>query len=471
MSAGEAGAALRAAAATLCTVLLPLAAGFAGATAILRRPQPAALPDHPPDPVPAPSFPTADALRPAQSGHDGVRLKSHRNSVVLLSEGLPEEEFAQLQRQCRALRSSLVDEPQGYAVGRLGLNLDPTSDIVKTVTDQKGHLLRRLREALGEDRLQYTGFPVELRVYEVSGSMMWHRDQVLHWPRQYEVVYTIDNDSDQMTEFVDRDGVIRRMWTPPNSVLMLQAEGAPHRVAASTRGERMIIKLVLALSPDPKRTADYESGFTAWQFSPWTKMKKRQQHQRQHEQQQQHQEGGAHATLQPESALLDDAEFDDAEGTAWPRGPAAVAQQAQWESGAGPQALQDWGPYEAVQWPPQEPWPTLTAGAWGRGVGGWDEDWERGGGDWQGGGGGGGDPDWWQQPVYAADFRAHGNRGKLWSAADASAAAAAAKSGGPVPPAPSEERWRRMEWYLDNDDSPPRPPQQPLGGGSRLRGR
>ena len=92
-------------------------------------------------------------------------------------------------------------------------------------------------------------FPVDLRVYRGGASMGWHKDEVLYEEPQLEVVLTLENTSDSQTRWERADGSVRGAWLPPNSLLLVKAEGATHGVTTVRRGDRLIAKFVLTASP------------------------------------------------------------------------------------------------------------------------------------------------------------------------------------------------------------------------------
>lgn len=82
-----------------------------------------------------------------------------------------------------------------------------------------------------------------------------HTARALH--AQTEVVFTLDNDSDSRTEWVDPTGERHSVQTEPNSAIIVRAGqlGPPHRVTPSRRGERWILKLVYTSTNE--RSPDY----------------------------------------------------------------------------------------------------------------------------------------------------------------------------------------------------------------------
>lgn len=89
--------------------------------------------------------------------------------------------------------------------------------------------------------------PMEYRSYEKDSYMVWHKDSILTNPPQIEVVYTIYNTSDSFTEWYNTK-TINKIKTKPNSIIIVQGNGATHRVTKITNGKRTILKIVYELS-------------------------------------------------------------------------------------------------------------------------------------------------------------------------------------------------------------------------------
>jgi len=167
--------------------------------------------------------------------------------VVLLPDALAPAAAAAVARECRALRPRLAPELNCIASGRLGCYLSARSATHAALAGDAAlasKLTRALRSALP---LEFCGYPVELRRYPTGSSMPWHSDEALTRAPQWELIYTVDNDSDSETEWRDAGGRARRAWTPPGSLLCVRAEGWQHRVSPVRRGSRLIVKL--AYSP------------------------------------------------------------------------------------------------------------------------------------------------------------------------------------------------------------------------------
>ena len=102
-------------------------------------------------------------------------------------------------------------------------------------------------------------FPVELRRYPRGASMGWHKDESLYEEPQLECVLTLENTSDSETRWERADGTVASMWMPPNSLLVVKAEGASHGVTPVRAGDRLIAKYVLAAAPVAKLQAWYDN--------------------------------------------------------------------------------------------------------------------------------------------------------------------------------------------------------------------
>lgn len=96
-------------------------------------------------------------------------------------------------------------------------------------------------------KLFKTEFPIEHRIYpNGSKGMNWHVDTLLYDLPQYEGVFTVNNNSDSVTEWIDDN--IKRQWTEPNSLLLVKAQGDYHHVTPVNRGMREILKLIYTQS-------------------------------------------------------------------------------------------------------------------------------------------------------------------------------------------------------------------------------
>ncbi|KAL1522943.1 hypothetical protein AB1Y20_017907 [Prymnesium parvum] len=184
----------------------------------------------------------ARELRP---GLSGTARSFDQDGFVYIPSLLPSDAFDKVQRECRSYRSRLKPERNSIANGRLGHVLDSRSVAHQTfLTDT---MSKRLQSLLGmDDPFVPSEFPIELRHYPHSSGMQWHQDDMLYTQPQCEFVFTVDNDSDSFTEWIDAQNCTSSVWTVPNSLLAIRAgaTGPTHRVTPVTRGQRTILKFV-----------------------------------------------------------------------------------------------------------------------------------------------------------------------------------------------------------------------------------
>ena len=94
-------------------------------------------------------------------------------------------------------------------------------------------------------------FPIEHRFYhKESAGMDWHKDTLLYTKPQYEAIFTITNNSESKTQWEDGFGNRHELWTKPNSLLIVKAQGYKHHVTPPISGEREILKLIYTQTND-----------------------------------------------------------------------------------------------------------------------------------------------------------------------------------------------------------------------------
>ena len=183
-------------------------------------------------------------------GRRGAPRVRARDGLCVVEDFFDDATFAACQRSARRQRELKPETLESVAVGRLGCFLEPRDPVCVALSRPES--VERLRRICGDDRLEPADFPVELRRYPVGSSMGWHKDEVLYEEPQLEVVLTLENTSDSQTRWERADGSVRGAWLPPNSLLLVKAEGATHGVTTVRRGDRLIAKFVLTASPTPR---------------------------------------------------------------------------------------------------------------------------------------------------------------------------------------------------------------------------
>tara|TARA_Y100001958_G_C21232181_1_gene558032 strand:- start:1798 stop:2475 length:678 start_codon:yes stop_codon:yes gene_type:complete len=105
--------------------------------------------------------------------------------------------------------------------------------------------LNFIKRKTGNYKIIKSDFPIEYRIYPTgSYGMKWHSDTLLYDLPQYEAIYTLHNNSDSLTKWIDEDGQEHSIWTKPNSMLIVKAQGLKHMVTAVNNGTRSILKLI-----------------------------------------------------------------------------------------------------------------------------------------------------------------------------------------------------------------------------------
>ena len=109
--------------------------------------------------------------------------------------------------------------------------------------------INKLKKRLKNTMIYESKFPIEQRIYpNGSKGMNWHIDTLMYDKPQYEAVYTIRNNTDSLTEWIDDNNKIHSVWTKPNSIMIVKAQGYKHHVTPVNDGEREILKLIYTQS-------------------------------------------------------------------------------------------------------------------------------------------------------------------------------------------------------------------------------
>jgi hypothetical protein len=104
--------------------------------------------------------------------------------------------------------------------------------------------INKIKEIINED-IKKSDFPIEFRVYPTgSEGMKCHKDTLLYEKPQYEMVYTIENESDSYTNWYSYLGWNNIIYTKPNSLIIVKAQENIHCVSPINNGYRTILKLI-----------------------------------------------------------------------------------------------------------------------------------------------------------------------------------------------------------------------------------
>jgi hypothetical protein len=152
---------------------------------------------------------------------------------------------------------SLKTDTRPHDVNRNGL-------LKKTIIDKKiNHIfyspsnIQKIKQLTGKHVFQ-SKVPIEYRMYQLHNGMDWHSDTLLYEEPQYECVYTIKNTSDSHTEYIDQNNQKHSVWTEPNSLMIVRANGFFHHVTPVTKGVREIFKLIYTPTHKINKENKYE---------------------------------------------------------------------------------------------------------------------------------------------------------------------------------------------------------------------
>ena len=135
------------------------------------------------------------------------------------------------------------------------------TNIDKNIYDifYSNNCINKVQKALQNYNVFSSKFPIEYRIYpQKSQGMKWHSDTLLYELPQYEAIYTISNDSDSLTKWIDKESNHNSISTKPNSLLIVKANGYKHMVTPLNKGTRTILKLIYTQTDKTNKNYDME---------------------------------------------------------------------------------------------------------------------------------------------------------------------------------------------------------------------
>ncbi|CAM9345667.1 unnamed protein product [Discosporangium mesarthrocarpum] len=184
---------------------------------------------------------TQDSLTPELERR---RAFQENGGLIYLPRFLDYLEAMAVAQEAPALIRRATKEHGSIARGRLVAEVPKESNIHRIFTGDQ--VKAALKSVAGEEEMFASGLPVELRLYPRWSRMGWHYDDVLFARPQYEVIYTLENTSDSLTEWEDKSGARHAVSTEPNSLLVVKAGGpCRHRVTCVWQGRRVVIKAAM----------------------------------------------------------------------------------------------------------------------------------------------------------------------------------------------------------------------------------
>lgn len=177
------------------------------------------------------------------------------NGLAILPNILTLQEAQEIKTSIASLSKTMRKETGSIAIGRVGCHVPQESKIIEYLLSSK--VVSRIARITGKGQsLRAAEFPLEVRQYTIGSSMPLHKDEVLYKTPQIEFIYTVENSSDSVLQYIDRSGKMMTEWTQPNTLVVIQADAVLHAVTPTTRGSRTIIKGLLTTTDG--KTEAYE---------------------------------------------------------------------------------------------------------------------------------------------------------------------------------------------------------------------
>ena len=170
-----------------------------------------------------------------------TNFKQSKNDIYYIEDFFSPNEFELISNHLKTIpRKDLKNEKF-----RLVSPLNNTK-ISNILYSQK--TINKINKIVGK-KLFKSDFPIEYRIYpKKSPGMNCHTDTLLYNLPQYEAVLTINNTSDSYTTWYSYNNEEHKIYTKPNSLLLVKANGNRHCVSPINKGERSIMKYIYSQS-------------------------------------------------------------------------------------------------------------------------------------------------------------------------------------------------------------------------------
>jgi|LauGreSBDMM110SN_4_FD.fasta_scaffold03218_2 hypothetical protein len=167
------------------------------------------------------------------------------NAIMYIQDVLPSLTYKKVYQDCTRLFPRMKPD-NSSAKNRLHAFVEKNGLIEQTFYGPA--FLSYLQQVLGVRVVPSKVLPIEFRYYDVGSSMDWHRDSIVtrnnSGSPQIELVYTLENISDSMTEWIDdASGQVNKIVSSPNSIMITQGGSVLHQVTETTIGNRSILKV------------------------------------------------------------------------------------------------------------------------------------------------------------------------------------------------------------------------------------
>ena len=165
-----------------------------------------------------------------------------KNNYIIYKKNIfPKEIYDEIVKLTNNYKSKLKRDK--YNKNRYGCYVPKNSKLYSIIYSKK---FKSILEKIVNEKLDYSDFPIEYRIYpNKSKGMSWHSDSLLYNEPQYELVFTINNTSNSKTVWRDKNNE-NFIKTEPNSLIIVRANAAEHKVTPNKFGERNILKFIYA---------------------------------------------------------------------------------------------------------------------------------------------------------------------------------------------------------------------------------
>jgi hypothetical protein len=169
-----------------------------------------------------------------------LRIKKKNDNIIYIEDFLDTSDF-EMVNKLNKNKTNFIFEKYRY-IRPLSKNILDDNEIYNIFYSTK--YLNKIQNYINP-KIHKSDFPIEHRFYhKESTGMNWHIDTLLYSKPQYEAIYTIKNESDSKTQWLDENDKLNEVWTKPNSILIVKAQGYKHHVTPPIIGEREILKLI-----------------------------------------------------------------------------------------------------------------------------------------------------------------------------------------------------------------------------------
>ena len=158
-----------------------------------------------------------------------------KNEVYYIKNFLTDEEYNYIRNYTRSIKNLKSEKFR----------------LIKPILDEKINdifysekNINKIKKYIKSD-IKKSNFPIEFRVYpKGSEGMKCHKDILLYEKPQYEIVYTIENESDSYTNWYSYLGWNNKIYSESNSLIIVKANENIHCVSPVREGFRSILKLI-----------------------------------------------------------------------------------------------------------------------------------------------------------------------------------------------------------------------------------